>query len=106
MLTINYYLALFLSLGFVLFGVLYILEACYRCLRLTGKEDSARSRHVVLSRFISGVVNILIGLTFYAHLSETPLSVYLILWASATFALWEWHVRTYFINQTHEPRSR
>lgn len=95
--SVFYYLVVIFTIVVAAFGVFYIAVAGYGFARGT---DSPHSKSVVLSRFLSGLSNLLIGVTFYWHVNESVASIILVSLTISAFVLWEWFARTYFIERT------
>lgn len=95
-----YYLVVSLAIALVAFGVFYIAVAAYRFVRGNSPQNLSYSKSLVLARFLSGVSNLLIGATLYWHVNESTASIILVSLTMSAFVLWEWFVRTYFIDPT------
>jgi hypothetical protein len=99
--------AVVLAIALAAFGVFYIAVAGYGFVQGGGFKSLAYSKLVVLSRFLSGLANIMIGITLYWHVNETTASTTLVLLTMSVFVLWEWFARTYFIDRTdHREEER
>lgn len=98
--NIFYYVAIVLTLGLVVFGIVYVALAAYGFARGVDSATLPNFRSLMLSRFLSGIANILIGGTLYWHVNESMTSTVLVSLTVSAFALWEWFARTYFIEKT------
>ena len=95
-----YYFAVIFTIGLSAFGVFCIAVAGYQLARGADLKNVPYSRPLILSRFLSGVANLLIGVTLYWHVNETMTSTILVMLAMSAFTFWEWFVRTNFIEPT------
>lgn len=98
--NIFYYVAIVLTLGLVAFGIFYIAVVVYGFARGGDSATLPHFKSLMLSRFLSGIANLLIGGTLYWHVNESMTSTVLVSLTVSAFVLWEWFARTYFIEKT------
>jgi uncharacterized membrane protein len=101
-----YYIVVIGTLGLIPFGVFYIALAIYGIVRGPDAKYLPHSNLLVVSRLLSGVLNIMIGITLYYHLNESMTSIMLIGLTLIAFVEWELFTRKYFIEKYENNNQR